>query len=315
MSRSCNCVVVAVILPLIATNSLSGDINWVDTADSESKSKQSLLPIVFFISAAAKDEAANTVPTSFEDARVSGIINNRFIPVLLPSAMSTKILLKQLEAPKASPPSILVATPRGKKVGVITAEDLAKAAKLAEELNRLFNDYRNKRFENILKALLEDKSTKPADVAESLTIIERLQIGRADKAVAAQLKRKNIDETLRIQVYVTLAALPTKVSAETLLSEAMRNTAAVAALAKATPQAAEHLLAELDLENKNRSIIAYEAIVKICEIKNRKPTEFWDSDDSAAQKAEFDRLGPEVAAKAAKWRKQNGLERGRAKDK
>ena len=99
---------------------------------------------------------------------------------------------------------------RGKKVGVITAEDLAKAAKLVEELNRLFDDYRNKRFENSLKALLEDKSTKPADVTESLTFIERLRIGRADKTVAAQLKRKNIDESLRLQVYVTLAALSTK---------------------------------------------------------------------------------------------------------
>ena len=315
MSQSRICVVVAVILPLVVTTFLLGDINWVGTAESEAAAKKSLLPIMFFINADAKDQAAPAMPKSFDDARVSRIISNCFIPVLLPPAVSTDILLKQLKVSKASGQRIVVATPRGKRVGVIAAEDLAKADKLVEELSRLFNDYRNNRFENTLKAVLKDESSKPADVAESLTIIERLRIGQADRAVAAQLKRDGIDETLRVQVYVTLAALSTKLSAETLLSEAMRDAAAVTALAKATPQAAEHLLAELDLKDKNRSITAYEAIIEICRIKDGKPREFWNSDDSAAQKAEFDRLKPEVAARAAAWREQNGLKRARAEDK
>jgi hypothetical protein len=286
-------------------------LQWLDSAgEGAAKAKETRWPLLFLVPRSDDDDEREVrIPEAFRDPIVSRIISEGFIAVRLRPSTTTQVLLKQLNSSNASPHSIVVATPAGRRVGAIAARDVADAAKLAEGLTELARAYRVGVYERDLKPAIEEPSASWAGVAEALQVVRSLRIAEADAGVAALLGRDDLDADIRGQIYTTLALLSTERAANALLDAAAKDEAAAAALAKCTPAGAEFLLQALDLERPDRLALAYAAIAKICAVEQAKPREFWDRADERARFEEIERIRKVVPPAAATWRKEHGVRR------
>lgn len=305
MLHSCYLVAVAVASAVAAVDTPAQRIQWLDDAEQgAAKAKQTRLPILFFIAPPRGDDRGPTpeAPQVFRDPTVSRIILERFVPVRLRPSTASEVLLKQLQAAESPPFTIVIAAPWGKRVDAIPASEVAEAKKLAERLTELFRKYRTVLFQRDFKATFEDPSAKLSDIVEALKAIQSLVIVEADEDAVALLGRDKLAADIREQVYVTLAALSTERSASVLLEAALRDEAAARALAKCTPAAAEALLPALQLEDRDRLILAYQAVTKICHVEDTRPQEFWSDSNKQVQLEEIDRVRQAVSQSAAAWR-------------
>ncbi|MCZ6806735.1 MAG: hypothetical protein O7F08_07265, partial [Deltaproteobacteria bacterium] len=136
---------------------------------------------------------------------------------------------------------------------------------------------------------------------ESLRLVKKLELSQADKAIAKLLDRKKLAGAVRSAAYDTLAALSTERAVGELLDAALQDTNAVDALRLCTPAGAAALLPALELADRERLVLAYDAVVAICSIGEPKPTEFWRGGDETSQQAEIDRIKVRISTCVQSW--------------
>jgi len=99
-----------------------------------------------------------------------------------------------------------------------------------------------------------------------------------------------------------LAALSTEKAVAKLLDAGLQDEKAADALRSCTPAGAAALLPALNLDDRERLVLAYDAMIAICAVSKAKPTEFWQGDDEKSQTAEIERMKAQVSACAESWR-------------
>jgi hypothetical protein len=194
-------------------------------------------------------------------------------------------------------------TPDGKVLGDLSASGIAQADSLAKKLELTLEEYTREFYKSEIQPVLTQPGTSPANLKVALKTITDVGITSADKDVIALLDRQDLDAGTRSAVYATLARLSTSASIEKLM-ELVRagDGEALKALATCSPAAAEPLLAELQKGEFRYDM--YEALVKICDIRNKKPKSFFERDTEQARKLQAQevervtKLAREAAQKA-----------------
>ena len=120
----------------------------------------------------------------------------------------------------------------------------------------------------------------------------------ADVWVAQYVKRTALPHDLRVQAYRTLAALSTETAVDALLLHAGDDKRAAAALAQCSTDAVQPLLKYLGGKDEKQHILAYRALLKICNLHGLKPDSFWSKPDKEVKQKEIDRVKQAARARA-----------------
>jgi hypothetical protein len=296
---------VTLALALTLTAAAQDSIEWrPDPRAAIIEAKQTERPVLFYIVDTSEEAKAfsEAQDRAFDDPRVSTIISSRYVPARFHDSPDTQELLRELDIADTVPLSIIVLTPDGHVVQTILPHDVARAETLASHLEEAFNKYREILYEQKLKPRLTDPSTSPVQLDIALRLVESFAIREADHETAGLLKRPDLSEALRKQVFASLAALSTEEATMALLDAAAKDSSAVEALKQCTPAAVESLLPELRTDNHDRFLIAYEALTSICEVPDPQPESFWDDASLQTQHREIDRVKRAAADCLKQWR-------------
>jgi hypothetical protein len=295
---------------LCLTGSAAGQtqpIQWLgNVSQGVSQAQRVGLPIMFYVSGASKSEGDNDMKdaqqVAFRDPLVGGIARERFVPIRLPRSTETKQLLEQLGAPTEHGNYVLFVTPEMKVISTAGAGQVADAKVLAGQMTAAFRQFRKELFERELKPKLESADTPVTDVISIFRKIEKLLIMEADESVVQLIKEGRLKPNVLKQAYGVLARLSTPKCAEALLEAAPGDKLAEQALGRCEPGVADVLIAALESESFDKSVIAYEALVKICKIGGKKSRAFWGGQNERLMKEELDRVERAARAAAQRWK-------------
>jgi len=304
MLRLCLIVIAGLALPALAEGQ---SVQWLSNAkQGVSKAKSTGLPIMFYITGSRRDadDLKKAQDQAFRDPLVRAMVRERFIPVRLPLSTTTRDLLAQMNVPGAAQFSIVVATSKGRSVGIIGPAQIRNPRMLVQQMTTLFRKYRKEMFDTELKPKLEKADARPGDLIKALRVIDKFVIPEADETVAKLLERDKLTKTVKKEIYDTLATLSTQRSVEALLEVITQDKLAATALGKCTPAAAEQMLPDLDPERPGRFQVVYDAVTKICKIKGTKSQGFFQNKDAALINKEIERVKGEVVKAAESWRRR-----------
>jgi hypothetical protein len=286
-------------------------INWnEDVEKGIAQAKKANKPIMFYVlgsSSNRDDRLEREQKRAFSNARVTRLAN-QFVTVKLANYQQRVDLLKKWGLPEHANQIIVFASPDGKMIDQIGGWGVDKS--LAEKMELVLDKYRQELYEQDIRPKLEDAKTSPSELKAAIARVKELEIKQADKPLAEILKRERLDEGAARLIYDALAELSTDTSVAALIERATSAdqkaaSAAKTALAKCNPAGAEFMLKTLAGDNKEARAVAYEAIAKICKLKNVKPPKFWENADERLQKEEIDSVTELVKKDAAAWKKRN----------
>ncbi len=285
----------------------SGSINWLrDAAQAVKQAEQSGKPIMFYVVSRQGDRPDEIETAQKESFRnpIVGELSKRFVCSQLSRSRFPELLEKWGLPPRTNL-EILFVTPQGDKLGaVVSPSAVAEPKALAQRMADAFDQYRTQVFDKDLKPVLEAEDAKPAEVKRVLTAVRQLTILSADAAVKKYAEREGIDDKLRQDAYETLAALSTSAAVDFLFTRGLEEPGLIKTLVKCTPGAAGRLVDHVGGPDAAKSLLAYNAVVKICKIKDAKTDKFWESDNTKAIEREIERVNSEVKKAAARWKER-----------
>lgn len=296
------------LMPALAS-AQNAAINWNrDPKSAIAQARKTDLPLMVYVLASERyrdDQIDREHGRTFRDPRVQAKARY-FIPLRLSRSQHREILGDFGFGQRANMEMSFV-TPDGEQLGKASAGVIANNEQFARTLGEMFDRYARKLFNDKLKPKLEDEQARPNDQVIALRAIENLRIKMADDSVLKLLERERLAGSVRKQAYDTLAALATKKSVAALLELARESEdrAALAALRKAPPPAAEELLPELKAATDEFDFVVYDTIAEICRIKDAKPARFFENYDEAARQEEIDRVSAIAKETADRWRVVN----------
>jgi len=284
---------------------LGDPIKWMDDSEAAvAVAQKSSLPILFLVlpPSDAPETVKDKAAAPFRNPAIARLVSEKFVAVRLRESKATKRLLKRLDASNAEYGSAVVVTPGGGQVDIIVTEDAQDTGVLAQKLAEAFGKYQAKVLADSVAPVLENDVAKSDALLKSLGLVKKLAISEADEATAKLLDRENLPDAVRSAVYDTLAALSTKKAVAKLLDAGLQDEKAADALRSCTPAGAAALLPALKLDDRERLVLAYDAMIAICAVSKAKPAEFWQGDDEKSQTAEIERMKAQVSACAESWR-------------
>jgi len=308
MFRSLLIVVAGVCLTASAAGQ-TRPIQWVGNVSQGVSTAQRVgLPIMFYVSGGSKsegdDDMKDAQQAAFRDALVGGIARERFVPIRLPRSTESKALLEQLGAPTEHGHYVLFVTPEMKMIGTVPPDQVANAKALAGQMTTAFRKFRKELFERELKPKLESAETPVKDIISIFKKIEKLLITEADESVVQLVKERELKPNVRKQAYDVLSSLSTSNCAKALLEAAPGDKLAERALGRCEAGVADVLIAGLESESFDESVIAYEALVKICKIGGKKSRGFWGGKNERLINEELDRVERAGRAAAQRWKEK-----------
>ena len=286
-------------------------VRWARNAQQAiEQARKSKLPLMFFIEGDSRrrdqrlDDARRK---AFKDERVI-YASRRFISAnVVRSDSRLRSLFAKLQVPAHANMMAVFATPAGVKLDSFSA--VHQPDTFAQKMTLVFNAYRNRLFDDEIKAVLTDRKTKAAKLKKALKIIEKFDIVKADTDVIAALDRWKSDVAVSKQGFAALAVLSTKPCVDYLFAKAAtgrHGQAAAAALARCTPEAAEMMLPMLTGDDPDTMLLAYNTVTKICKVKKPKPDRFWTGKNERLKKKELDRVRKTVERSAYRWKESYG---------
>ena len=285
-------------------------IQWLgNVSQGVSQAQRVGLPIMFYVSGASKsegdDDMKDAQQAAFRDPLVGGIARERFVPIRLARSTETKALLEQLGAPTEHGHYVLFVTPEMKMIGTAPPDQVANAKALAGQMTTAFRQFRKELFERELKPKLESAETPVKDIMSIFRKIEKLLIIEADESVVELVKEGGLKSNVRKQAYAVLARLSTPKCAKALLAAAAADDKlAEQALGRCEAGVAEELISALESESFDESVIAYEALVKICKIGGKKSRGFWSGKNERLINDELDRVEQAARKAAQRWKEE-----------
>lgn len=308
MFRSSLVVTAAVCMGACAVAQGQGPIQWKSNVQQGiAKAKRSGLPVMFYVVGSGhrgNGDLIDAQRTAFRDTLVRRIAEERFVAIRLPQSSDTRKILQQMGARPELRDCLVCATPAGGLIGVIPPGQVAEPRVLAQQMTKMFRNYRQEVFERELKPKLEDESARAGEIMKALKVIKKFLIIEADQSVTKLLEREELSKTVAKEVYDVLALLSTPRSVDALLEVAPRDKLAAKALARCTPAGAERMLEAWDREKPELFLILYEAMTKSCKIKGTKPRGFWSGKNQRLISAEIERVTTEVRKSAKRWRER-----------
>lgn len=280
-------------------------VQWMDDSEAGvAAAQKSSLPILFLVLPKAGEPSTTAQKSieSFNDKAVIRWVTQRFIAVQLPQSTTAEVLLRRLDAPNAADGSAVIATPGGSGIGIIATDDVQDAQRLVKKLAETFKNYQTKVLADSVTPVLANGDAKTDDLLKSIRLVQDLELLEADKAIVELLDHKKLADTVRSAAYDTLAALSTKRAVGGLVDAALQDLKAVDALRLCTPAGAAALVAALKLDDRERLVLVYDAVITICSIDAAKPAEFWKSGNEASQTTEIDRIKVQVSNCVQSWR-------------
>jgi hypothetical protein len=268
-------------------------IQWSSAPErSVQFAQRTLRPLLFYIPNNEEDnELEDAQQVTFRDPLVVGIVSQRFVPVRLNRSTDNFELMRQWGTPTTYGMYLVITTPGGDLIGTIKPYEAASAPGFARELTNHFRKYRTMLLEDRLRPILEDGDARPADIQWALRMIRDFLITEADEHVVALLESRSVTRQLRPVIFDTLATLGTEKSIETLFSAALLQSRAAQALYRAPAGALDFLLPELELDNeRERMVLAYNAIARIAGLRQPKPEMFWKGPNERLKREELARV-------------------------
>jgi hypothetical protein len=285
-------------------------IQWLgDPQAGVATAKRTLRPVLFYIPGALEDRRSDikrAQDEAFAVPMVRDIADRCFVPIRLEPSSDHLQMLGDMGAPTTYGLYLAVVTPGGKLVGIVTPSDAADAKTLVTRLVALFSSYRHELYEQEIKPVLERDDARPPEIERVLGIVFEFRIAEADAAVLKLLERPQFAQTLRHDVYQTLATLSTPLAVQAVLDAAVTDRAAANALTQCTPVGTENMLPALTPGGSERAWLAYKTITQVNNIPDRKIRAFWKEADEAKQNAEIERVSKLTKERAARWREEGG---------
>lgn len=301
----CALLLAAVCLPAVAQEHM---IKWSGDVESAiATAKRTQHPLMFYVTRASErrdPDLERDQKRAFADQQCYEQ-SQRFVCAQV-SASQHREMLEKWNVPRDYYMFIIFAAPDGTKLGQLGGIDVASPKVFARSMAATFRAYRKNLYHKDLAAKLKEESTSPADLKKALQTIREFTMLDADKDVAALLERKGLDKKLTDEVYDVLADLSTEAAVNALFQRAKGGDApASKALSECQPVAAEYLMPTLEAEGSDRAA-AYQAITKVCKIRDPKKAAFWDgsSTKGRVQQEEIDRLKKLVDPIIKRWKQQ-----------
>ncbi len=285
-------------------------INWTRNAEQGIQTaKRTKLPLMFYVegnSSQCDNRSSDAPRLALEDERVI-YAARRFICVKVARSDSRlRSLFAKLQVGEKANMVAVFATPGGEKIGTSSVH---QPDTLAQKMTLVFDTYRTRLFDDEIKSVLADRKTKSATLKKAFTVIKKFNIEQADTAVIEVLDRWQSDEAIAKQGFAALASISTKPAVDYLFTQAktgLHAQNAAAALAKCTPAAAALMLPSLTGEDSDRMLLAYNAVSKICRVKQHKPDRFWTGNNQRLKSREIERVKKQVERTAARWERSLG---------
>lgn len=268
--------------------------------------KRTMKPLMFYVTRASDrrdEDLERDQKRAFNDARVAETAK-RFVCVQL-SASQNREMLDRWKQPRDYYMYVLFATPEGDLLGQLGAMDVTSAEAFTRKMVTVFRQYRKQIYDQQVKEKLTSGKATPGEVKKSLDFIREMAVIEADGDVVKLLDAKGVEDRQKVQIYDTLAYLATKPATTALFERAKAGDAAAAkALNGAEPGAAEHLLAALDDSDPAVVRTAYEAIAKMCRVKDIKPARFFENSNERLVKDELQRVKKQAERVVKRWKEQ-----------
>ncbi|MEP0848601.1 MAG: hypothetical protein HRF50_17485 [Phycisphaerae bacterium] len=291
-----------------ASNQAARPLQWrLDVKDAIAEAQRTNKPLMFWIVGSGGDRAEDMEQSqkrAFRDVRVVSAAQ-RWITVRLIRSQHED-LLKKWDLPPRTNLEVVFTAPDGDKLDTLAPSGVAHPDSFRQKMNLVFGVYKQRLFEKEVQPKLQDAAATPGQVNAVLKLVREYSITQAAEGITGMLQNENLDPGVRKSVLDTLAELSTPGAVNKLFEAALAGDAdAAAALGGCTPVGAEQLTEKLGGEDMAAHLAAYNAIAKICKIKNAKPDRFWQGDNPKIKQDEIDRV-KQIAEKAAKeWRRRN----------
>lgn len=306
-------IVIACIAVLLAPAALAqtgqraaSPIKWgLDFEKGVQEAKRTKLPLMVWIVSRSDDRPEDTErdqKRAFQDAVVVEL-SKRYIPVQM-SRSRYKDLLTKWGLGQGANLEIVFVTPDGDKIDQLGAGGVANASSLAQKMSLVFRKYRTELFDKEVKPVLENDEAKPAEIKTALAMVEKFLMTSGDQAIIHLLSRANIGDAIVSEALGVLAALSTRAAGAELFTRAQTDKKAADLLGKCTPAVAESLIDYLTLDDQAKMIVAYDAIGKICKIRDAKKDKFWDGKNTKLKEDELKRVADIARRKARDWRER-----------
>jgi hypothetical protein len=267
--------------------------------------QQTRRPLMFWVlgrSASRDDQIEGRQKRAFRDPLVVELAS-RFVPVRLSRSRYRDLLTKWGLSPRTNL-ELVFSTPDGERIDTLSPLGVADPEVLARKMALVFQHYRKVLFDQELRPVLEDAETSERDLRAALRVIAEFSILSSDQHVIKLLEREALEAGMRGEVYDTLAALSTTKSVQALLEHAARHDQAVIALAHCTPDGAEQMLSKLSGEYPALRPLVYQAVTRICDIRDVKPERFWRGPHEWIKQKEIERVRELVTKRAQRWRER-----------
>lgn len=248
------------------------------------------------------DRKKNKDVDVFDDPALAPLLQ-RFV-LLQADARTQCELMKKLGA---RPLDVVFATPDGQSLDRVPTRQVS-VSKMADTLHAASSKYRQQVFHDSILPTLANGNAPAADVLRALQWIQQSQpaVPAADESVIALLERKSLAPSVQREGFQTLAALSTGAAVKALFDRSAENDEARKALLKITPGGAEALLASLADKDQNARLRAYDALVQVLAIPQKKGKGFFENARTEDQRAEIERVTNLVKARAENWRNTVG---------
>lgn len=294
-------------------------IQWLNQPGPASNAAQrALKPILIYVTGDAESrntDLDNRQQRVLRDPTIVGLVNAKFVPLRLARNTQTLPVMKQLGLPyqygmylAVLPPDALASPQTSTKLALIEPTTITDAGTLTMQLVDANRQYGAQLYGQQIKPLFEQDEIKVADLNKALQVIVNFNVAEADQTLLKLVDEKITDKTQVRNIYDALALLSTRAAADKLLEKAQAGDAAAKqALSKLTPEAAEMvLLDELRSENPEERYLAYQALVKIFNIKPIRNEKWWERIRENERDEELARIRGIVTNGALQWKQTIG---------
>jgi hypothetical protein len=306
MARCLPVVAAALLLVPRAAGQPDAAIQWSQKVEQAvAQAQEARRPLMFWVlgrSASRDPQVERDQKRAFRDPLVVEL-SRRFITARL-SRSRYRDLLEEWELPPTTNLEIVFVTPAGGKIDTLAPAGVANPGVLARKMALVFQHYRRGVFEAEIKPKLEDEKATDQDLRLAVTLVAEFLILSADQAVIKLLERPRLSSSVRVAAYDALGALSTPASVEALLERAAEDERAGAALRRCTPAAAEQMLPALDADDAGLRLLVYQAVTRICKIRDVKNDRFWEGRNPVVKRKEIERVRRVVTAAAKRWRER-----------
>ncbi|MGE0481548.1 MAG: hypothetical protein AB7Q17_13855 [Phycisphaerae bacterium] len=268
--------------------------------------KRTMKPLMFYVTRASDrrdEDLERDQKRAFNDARVAETAK-RFVCVQMSSSQHRE-MLDRWKQPRDYYMYVLFATPEGDLLGQLGAMDVTSAEAFTRKMVTVFRQYRKQIYDQQVKEKVTSGKATPGELKKALDFVREMAVIEADADLVKLLDAKGVEDRQKAQIYDTLAFLATKPATAALFDRAKAGDAAAAkALNGAEPGAAEHLMAALDEDDPAAVRTAYEAVAKMCRVKDIKPARFFENSNERLVKEELQRVKKHAERVVKRWKEQ-----------